>query len=56
MSAHLTVLSKAGLVEQTKSGRTISYRAVPARVAELTGFLIDTAIGSQVRDDAVGNS
>lgn len=39
MSAHLTVLAKVGLVHQTRSGRNQTYRAVPARAAELAGFI-----------------
>lgn len=39
MSAHLTVLAKAGLVNQTRSGRNITYRASPARAAELAGYI-----------------
>lgn len=39
MSAHLTVLSKAGLVHQTRSGRNQVYRAAAARAAELAGYI-----------------
>lgn len=39
MSAHLAVLAKAGLVHPTRSGRNQTYRAVPARAAELAGFI-----------------
>jgi ArsR family transcriptional regulator len=46
MSAHLTVLSKAGLIEQTRSGRNVAYRAVPARVAQLASYLVELALGS----------
>jgi ArsR family transcriptional regulator len=53
MSAHFTVLSKAGLVEQTRSGRNVAYRAVPARVAQLATFLVETAMGTGQDDGAV---
>lgn len=39
MSAHLAVLTKAGLVEPTRSGRNQTYRAAPVRAAELAGFI-----------------
>ena len=39
MSAHLAVLSRAGLVAGEKAGRTIVYRAVPDTVDELISHL-----------------
>ena len=41
MSAHLAVLNRAGLVAAEKDGRNIVYRAVPATVDALTGFLTE---------------
>ena len=39
MSAHLAVLSKAGVIHSTKSGRTVTYRPVLSAVAELGEYL-----------------
>ena len=39
MSAHLTILGAAGLVTKTRSGKFITYRAVPERATALTRFL-----------------
>lgn len=47
MSVHLTVLAKAGLVEQTRSGRNVRYRAVPAAAAELAAFVVRLATGTE---------
>ena len=40
MSAHLTILSHAGLVASRRAGRNIIYRALPDVVRKLTVFLI----------------
>ena len=40
MSAHLAVLSRAGLITPTKAGRQIIYRAEPDAVRDLALFLI----------------
>ena len=40
MSAHLAVLSRAGLVRATRQGRTIRYTADFARMGELLSFLM----------------
>ena len=40
MSAHLTILSHAGLVTSRRAGRNIIYRALPDAVRKLTVFLI----------------
>ena len=40
MSAHLAILSQAGLVTSRRSGRNIIYRALPDAVRKLTVFLI----------------
>ena len=39
MSAHLAILSRSGVVRSKKLGRTIIYKAVPNKVAELSDFL-----------------
>jgi ArsR family transcriptional regulator len=39
MSSHLMILAQAGLLEQSRSGRNITYRAIPSRVIELSSFL-----------------
>lgn len=39
LSAHLAILTKVGLVEPTRSGRNQTYRAIPAKAAELAGFI-----------------
>lgn len=43
MSAHLAILSRAGLVRSTKKGRTVNYRASFASLSGLVAFL--NAIG-----------
>ena len=40
MSAHLTILNRAGLVTAQKTGRTVVYRAEPDTVGELSDFLL----------------
>ncbi|WP_375428099.1 ArsR/SmtB family transcription factor [uncultured Sphingomonas sp.] len=39
MSAHLAILSRAGLVSSEKVGRTVIYSALPGPVKELSEFL-----------------
>ncbi|WP_066483766.1 MULTISPECIES: ArsR/SmtB family transcription factor [unclassified Sphingomonas] len=39
MSAHLTILTLAGLVVSTKVGRSVIYRAVPKVAQDLAEFL-----------------
>lgn len=39
MSAHLAVLTRAGVVRSDKKGRTVIYHAVPAPVKTLSTFL-----------------
>jgi ArsR family transcriptional regulator len=41
MSAHLTILSHAGLTASRRAGRNIIYRAVPDTVRDLTAYLND---------------
>lgn len=43
MSAHLAILSRAGLVTAEKAGRQMIYRAVPNTVAKLANFLLSLA-------------
>ena len=39
MSAHLTILTHAGLTTSKRAGRNIFYRAVPNAIGDLTSFL-----------------
>jgi len=39
MSAHLAILSRAGLVTSSKKGRVVTYTACPEAVRELCAFL-----------------
>jgi len=39
MSAHLAILSRAGLVTSSKAGRVVTYTARPEAVLELCAFL-----------------
>ena len=39
MSAHLAILSRAGLVTSSKEGRVVTYTACPGVVRELSAFL-----------------
>jgi len=49
LSANLTVLAKAGLVEARRDGRRIIYTARYDRMGDLLGFLIeDCCAGSNV--------
>jgi ArsR family transcriptional regulator, arsenate/arsenite/antimonite-responsive transcriptional repressor len=46
MSAHLAILSRAGIVTSTKVGRHIIYRAAPDAVRDLALFLMhDCCLG-----------
>ena len=40
MSAHLAILSRAGLISSVKNGRQIIYNAEPAAVRDLALFLV----------------
>lgn len=46
MSAHLAILSQAGVVNSKKVGRSIIYRAVPRVARELGQFLATISSGS----------
>jgi DNA-binding transcriptional ArsR family regulator len=46
MSAHLTVLAAAGLVKQTRVGRSIVYRAVPERALAASEFIRRVSAGN----------
>ena len=39
MSAHLAILSRAGLVSSSKKGRVVTYYACPSAVRDLCVFL-----------------
>ncbi|MGE3246788.1 MAG: ArsR/SmtB family transcription factor [Beijerinckiaceae bacterium] len=41
MSAHLAVLTRAGLIEAQRAGRSIVYRASPGAIRELLLFLME---------------
>ena len=43
MSAHLAILSRAGLVTSSKVGRVVTYRACPGVVRQLCAFLSNAA-------------
>lgn len=57
MSAHLTILSQAGLVASRRHGRNIFYTALPDAIRQLTVFLIkDCCDGcAAVCDDLEGD-
>ena len=48
LSAHLNVLSHAGLVGGERRGRSIVYRAEPARVTALALYLLEDCCGGRV--------
>lgn len=48
MSAHLAVLSRAGLVKHERRSRSIIYRADLARLREMTLFLVKDCCGSNI--------
>ncbi|MET3762744.1 metalloregulator ArsR/SmtB family transcription factor [Sphingomonas sp. UYEF23] len=51
MSAHLAILTRAGLVDSNKVGRTVIYRAETSTVEELSEFLVlACARGRKTRD------
>ncbi|MGA9601931.1 MAG: metalloregulator ArsR/SmtB family transcription factor [Methylocystis sp.] len=47
MSAHLSILARAGLVSGERQSRSIIYRANLARLRELTLFLLKDCCGGQ---------
>lgn len=47
MSTHLAILSRAGLIEAERQGRSIVYRAVIERVREITNFLVQDCCGGR---------
>ena len=47
MSAHLSVLTRAGLVRGERHSRSIIYRAEVERLRELVGFLIQDCCGGR---------
>ena len=54
MSAHLAVLTKAGLVVQERTGRNVTFRAMPARLAALSGHFANLAAGVTDPSSAIG--
>jgi DNA-binding transcriptional ArsR family regulator len=50
MSAHLAILSRAGLVRSDKVGRTVIYTVDTSKVEELSDFLARTCEGAKPRD------
>jgi len=49
MSAHLAILSRAGLVTSSKKGRVVTYTACPDAVRDLCAFLIEACGASDER-------
>lgn len=47
LSNHMNVLTRAGLAAGARNGRTVIYRASPARVHELAGFLTRDCCGGR---------
>lgn len=47
MSTHLAILTRAGLLEAERQGRSIVYRAVIGRVREITNFLVQDCCGGR---------
>ena len=45
LSANLTVLSHAGLIESRREGRSIIYMAAYRRMQEVLGFLVEDCCG-----------
>ena len=50
VSAHMTILSAAGLVRSRKDGRSVIYRAIPRAVSDLAALL--AAISARCTQDA----
>ena len=47
MSTHLAILTRAGLIEADRQGRSILYRAVLERVRQLANFLVQDCCGGR---------
>lgn len=47
MSTHLAILTRAGLIEADRQGRSIVYRAVIDRVREIASFLVQDCCGGR---------
>lgn len=59
MSAHLAILTRAGLVRSTKIGRSVVYRATPKPLSALVAFLEGIAqerVRVAAKDDPVTTS
>jgi len=50
MSAHLAILSRAGLVTSSKEGRVVTYTACPGVVRDLSAFLVQVCGAAGVHD------
>ena len=46
VSAHMTILSAAGLVRSRKNGRSVIYRAMPKAVSDLASLLAAIAVNT----------
>lgn len=46
MSAHLAILSRAGIIRSKRAGRAIIYKAVTPKVAEVSEFLANVCVRS----------
>ena len=47
MSSHLAILSRAGLIEAERQGRSIVYRAVLDQVRAIANFLVQDCCGGR---------
>tara|TARA_R110002020_G_scaffold57111_3_gene157530 strand:- start:1694 stop:2050 length:357 start_codon:yes stop_codon:yes gene_type:complete len=47
MSTHLAILTRAGLIEAERQGRSIVYRAVLDRVRQIANFLVQDCCGGR---------
>lgn len=47
MSTHLSILTRAGLIEAERQSRSIVYRAVIDRVREIASFLVQDCCGGR---------
>ena len=54
MSAHLAILSRAGLVKSVKVGRNVVYRAVRRPVNDLAMLLTEVSLTDRTERDASG--
>jgi DNA-binding transcriptional ArsR family regulator len=52
MSAHLSILARAGLVMSERKSRSIIYRANLARFQDLTSFMVEDCCGGRAEQCA----